>query len=366
MQRINLIFQVKLKSGVIAKIVLFMVVIFIMTSYMLPAKAEQEESDQTGQSVSQLTEDKDIITAPPAIWSMNTLLDSEIPDLDYADDRIVIFHSYFGLFVYDLKTEKIVNSLDLKVIGCQKVQNGGPLKVVANADGNKVYLYPYEKDYMYVFNLAENSLEKTRPTEAEDAFDGLVSSHDALPAADRKIYLCGNKSVIFQDGSFGHLYLTGNRAPDIMYVRKEKEWQLLTEKAHPAPLLTVQDDSYYKAFSNRASESFEAFVSVYAMMFDQRDYAGICSLTKGVEYSEDVQRDWQNDHLLFLSGEEIRPEENGRSCYKIAIQNLDNMEELSGTSYLYMIHGDNGWYADGLLRQEPPASEWWNAVQDSK
>ncbi len=360
MQRINNLFQEKSIHILFVRTVSFMVLSCILAGCMSAAKTEQKEAAQTEQSTSQLEDEDTIITAPPAIWSMNTLLDSEIPDLDYANDDMVIFHSYFGLFVYDIKGEKIVNSLDLKAIGCQKVQNGGPTRVVVSADGNQVYLYPYEKDQMYIFDLAENTLEKTRAEEPKDAFDGLVPSHDVLPATDRKIYLCSNKSVGFGDGTFGHLYLTGNAAPDILYVRKEKEWRLLTEKDHPAPLLTVQDDSYYNELSDKASESFEAFISVYAMMFDQRDFAGICSLTKGAEYREEEQRDWQKEHLLFLSGEEIKPEENGRSCYKITIGNLDNREEPPGTAYLYMVHGDNGWYADGLLRQEPPADEWWN------
>ena len=360
MKRANNIFQEKSPSGLFFKLIIFMLVSCIMTGCMMTAKAEQKEETQIEQRESQPAEDDDIIAVPPAVWSMNTLLDSEIPDLDYADNRIVIFHSYFGLFVYDINTEKIAASLDLKAIGCQKVQNGGPTRVVVNTNGTMVYLYPHKKDYMYILNLTENNLKKTKPEEAGDAFEGLVSSHDVLPDTDRKIYLCSNKSVIFRDGSFGHLYLRGNAAPDIMYVRNEKEWGLLTEKDNPAPLLTIQDESYYKEFSNKASESFESFVGVYAMMFDQRDYAGICSLTKGLEYSEDVHRDWQNENLLFLSGEEMKPEENGRSCYKITIQNLDNTEEPPGTWYLCMIHGENGWYADGSLRQEPPADEWWN------
>ena len=360
MKSIHNLFQERLKSGFIAGVVAFMAVSCILTGCMLTAKAEEREEVRMEQSEPRLAEEDDIIIVPPATWSMNTFLDSEIPDLDYADDRIVIFHSYFGLFVYDIKTEKIVNSLDLKAIGCQKVQNGGPTRVVVSTDGNNVYLYPHEKDHMYILNLAENNLKKTKSGEAGEAFRGLMPSHDVLPDTDRKIYLCSNKCVVFDDGSFGYLYLTGNAAPDITYVRGEKEWRLLTEKDNPVPLLTVQDDSYYKDFSKKASESFEAFVNVYAMMFDRRDYAGICSLTKGAKYQEEVQHDWQKEHLLFLSGEEIKPEENGRSCYEIRVQNLDNREEPPTTLYLYMIRGENGWYADGLLHQEPPAGEWWN------
>lgn len=290
---------------------------------------------------------------------MNTLLDPEIPDLDYASDSTVIFHGYYGLFVYDIKAERIVNSLNLKSIGCQRIQNGGPTEVVVSADGNTVFLYPYEKNYMYTYNLINNSIEKSEPKKMEDTFNNLLSSHDVLPDTDRRIQLCSNQAVSFSDGSFGHLYITGGAVSDILYVRDNKEWTLLTENDNPAPLLTIQDDSYYKAFSLMASESLESFMTVYERMFNLRDYAGICALTKDIEYNDDLQREWQNNNLHFISMEEIKPEENGRSCLKVEIQNLDNIDEPPSTSYIYVIHGDNGWYAEGPLHQEPPTSEWW-------
>jgi len=33
---------------------------------------------------------------------------------NYVDDEILIFHEYFGLFVYDLKAKKITSAADLK------------------------------------------------------------------------------------------------------------------------------------------------------------------------------------------------------------------------------------------------------------
>ncbi|NLT13463.1 MAG: hypothetical protein GXY05_03875, partial [Clostridiales bacterium] len=43
-----------------------------------------------------------------------------MPQLDYADDNIVIFHGDFGMFVFDLKTQTIIRSLDLGPIGCDQ------------------------------------------------------------------------------------------------------------------------------------------------------------------------------------------------------------------------------------------------------
>ena len=56
------------------------------------------------------------------ITYVSSLRDTDLPELDYADEDKIIFHAYFGLFVYDLNSNEIVSSLNLKELGCQKVQ----------------------------------------------------------------------------------------------------------------------------------------------------------------------------------------------------------------------------------------------------
>lgn len=63
---------------------------------------------------------------------------------DYVDDERLIFHGYFGLFVYDLKTEKIVFSADLKkAVGTTVVQGSEGAAVCVSADGSTIQLYFY-------------------------------------------------------------------------------------------------------------------------------------------------------------------------------------------------------------------------------
>ena len=64
-----------------------------------------------------------------AVWACNTYIDTDLPELDYADEDKIIFHAYFGLFVYDLNSNEIVSSLNLKELGCQKVQGGCDISV---------------------------------------------------------------------------------------------------------------------------------------------------------------------------------------------------------------------------------------------
>lgn len=63
---------------------------------------------------------------------------------DYADDDILIFHGYFGLFVYDLKAEKITFAADLeKAVGTTIIQGSEGAAVRVSADGNTIQLFFY-------------------------------------------------------------------------------------------------------------------------------------------------------------------------------------------------------------------------------
>lgn len=68
--------------------------------------------------------------------------------LDYADDDIVIFHGYFGLFVYDLKAREIVFSMDLKKsVGTTNIEGSEGAAVRVSADGSVIQLYHYPEKF---------------------------------------------------------------------------------------------------------------------------------------------------------------------------------------------------------------------------
>lgn len=89
------------------------------------------------------------------------------PVLDYADGTTVIFHDYFGLFVYDREKEEISVAMDLEAIGCQYTQGDTACEVWAAADGSNVYLHPMKADEMYVLDVKEQTLTKQPYTEEE-------------------------------------------------------------------------------------------------------------------------------------------------------------------------------------------------------
>ena len=98
------------------------------------------------------------ITQTPATWSLNQSLGADNPSLDYAGTNAeghnwVIFHGYFGLFVYDTDVQKIVYSLDLKSIGCDYTQGDAYCEVNVNDMGDTVTLHPMNSDTMFVLHL---------------------------------------------------------------------------------------------------------------------------------------------------------------------------------------------------------------------
>ncbi len=84
-------------------------------------------------------------TLTPKVTSPILMADDSIGAavlLDYADDEKIVFHGYFGLFIYDLTTEKITFHADLTAaIGVNYVQGDNYAEVLVSGDGKTVMAY---------------------------------------------------------------------------------------------------------------------------------------------------------------------------------------------------------------------------------
>ncbi len=78
--------------------------------------------------------------------SRDTLLGVEGAILDYADDNILVFHDYFGLYVYSETLNRMLGSLDLKSIGCDATQGDQYCEVYTAEGGTAVYLHPFGRE----------------------------------------------------------------------------------------------------------------------------------------------------------------------------------------------------------------------------
>lgn len=105
----------------------------------------------------------DAVAAEEAAYQLTDSIGADDPQICYEDEERMIFSGYFGLFVYDRKNCSIVQSLNLKAIGCDSTQGDAYCEIQASADGNTVYLHPYmDKENMYVYNIKDNTIQKTK------------------------------------------------------------------------------------------------------------------------------------------------------------------------------------------------------------
>lgn len=83
-----------------------------------------------------------VLEAPAPVISLSDTLGTEGPVLDYAKDGIVVFHGYFGLYVYSEAQGRVIGSVDLQAIGCGDTQGDNYCEIYVAEDGSAVYLHP--------------------------------------------------------------------------------------------------------------------------------------------------------------------------------------------------------------------------------
>lgn len=159
-----------------------------------------------------------------AEWTRDQTTGTELGFLDYASDDIVIFHGYYGLFVYDLNSKKLIRSLNLQAIGCEATQGDYYCSVSVSADGDTVQLHPNTSEDMYVYTVSDNTLMKLPYQEMKSRFGGLVGIMDALDF--EKIGNCSSKAVRFSGNEYGYLRATEWTLGSLTYVRGDMVYYL--------------------------------------------------------------------------------------------------------------------------------------------
>ncbi|GHU49082.1 hypothetical protein FACS1894127_1340 [Clostridia bacterium] len=194
---------------------------------------------------------KNYVTAAPAAWSPDMPLGATgVPSLDYASDKYIILHDYFGIFVYELQSQRIIRSLDLAAIGRHYTQGSDYCEVAVSADGGKVYLRTMETRKMYVWDLtAEPELslytggfERDWLTESFKT----VSIEAAIGAAYTSE--AGRYSVRAADfdGYYGYLYVgNGGNIGGLWYVVDDMVYdELFSERTSTALTFLAEPFSY--------------------------------------------------------------------------------------------------------------------------
>lgn len=134
--------------------------LFIVAVCFLTNPSVEKEKDSPASTAQEIETETIKVSVPVIDPSKGTGADGAM--IYYADESRMIFGGYFGLFVYDTKKNEILRSVDLKSIGCDATQGDDYCEVLVEADGSIVYLHPMSMDEMYVYDVEENTMTKTK------------------------------------------------------------------------------------------------------------------------------------------------------------------------------------------------------------
>lgn len=163
-------------------------------------------------------------------FSPEQIVGVDMVQLDYASDDIVIFHDYFGMFVYDLNSLRIVRSLDLKPLNCHQTQGDNYCDVSVSLDGNTVQLHPIGSENMFVYTVSDNTLQETTYKPMKDSFrDQFVPIEEVINST--KLGKFSHLAVRFDTGEYGYLHTEDGTIGTLSYVRGDMVSRLFDIKA---------------------------------------------------------------------------------------------------------------------------------------
>lgn len=244
------------------------------------------------------------ITAPALAADMPLGADNMI--LDYADGRTVIFHGYFGLFVYDKSLQSLVGAVDLRPIGCDATQGDNYCEVSVKADGSKVYLAPLARNMMYVYDTASGTMTmEAHDLKGIELFDAFRPQSDFLEEyvdvrSEQRAVITENDNNV----RYGYLSSATGTVLDMMYVEAGSEEGNYAYESYPIFLTYLEDDlsgSQNEPEGARSEPEELLNSSAYAMAVEAVSESGITveifnNTEERIDYSDDYKlKKWNGE-----------------------------------------------------------------------
>lgn len=291
-----------------------------------------------------------------AQWAENSMFDMEMYSLDYADADRIVFHISSGLFVYDLNSQKIIDSIDLKALNCQAVQTGGECEVaVYQNDKNQLRAaikpYPYSEEGSYIYDLENDELfaYDTSLLDSYKLFDGFASKYDTEVSETMRTWRAAGNVLPLDDGSYGALYWgPGPELANMSYEAGDQKWAVFQKEQATLPKLEKQDDSFYQSFSLYSGKEIGQCLLDYSAFYDSHDYDGIYALSTGLEYSDELRQEFAMRTDSLSGGQEVSHSEDEKEYLFEFICSDDSggQEQKVYVNFKYL-EGE-GWRAEGL------------------
>lgn len=277
------------------------------------------------------------VTITKPVITKETIFGADGPILDYGDEDRLIFHDYFGLFVYNIRENRLEGAVDLAAIGCQYTQGDAYCEIFARKDGGAVYLHPNNAEEMYVYNTAEAKLVRQAydgryfDSQSGELFWKLKSTSDCVDP-DYTVLRSSNCATL--PGSFLYLESGSGMLADLYYIveqaKERVQFAMIFEELFEEPV--EQSPFAYGDYTGYMDEcvrwsGYEQFI--------RRDYDG-----DGI-----VDRVWREDlsdyescryRIEFGNGDRLETRQMGNGMPEIQTCDLDGdgvREILFGQSY---------------------------------
>lgn len=313
--RIKNIMRYKKKAALIAVPVLALVVIVFITLGSNPVRDEAksgQQADVSGDNRREPLSEAEQIAITTPVMDQDMICGADGPFLDYADERMLIFHDYFGLFVYNTEENTLAGAVDLKAIGCQYTQGDAYCEVMVSKDGQTVYLHPLNIKEMYVYETAAQALTR-QPYDMEgvELFGGLRATRDCVEP-DYTV-LRSTDCVPLQEERRLYLESGSGMAADLYYVIEQNgEWVQFAKLFEPLPEQETLGGEGYDISPEEAAVIPEVGMLSYedavrrgtVREYDRETGGTLPGLGLGVWYSVEV------DGIEYLYGRYDHDEEN--------------------------------------------------------
>lgn len=291
-----------------------------------------------------------------AQWAENSMFDMEFYSLDYADSDRIVFHISSGLFEYDLKSQKLTHSIDLKALNCQEVQTGGECEVAVYQDGDHrlravIRPYPYSDEDSYVYDIESDELFAYDASLLDDhvLFDGFASKYDSDVSEAMRTWRAAENVLPLGGNAYGALYWgPGPDLANLCYEAGDQKWQIFHKEQATLPRLLKQDDNFYQSFSLHSGKEILQCLMDYRGFYNIHDYAGLCALSTGLVYSDAMQQEFSEHLDEMVHFEEVSHSEDEKE-YLFEVTYTDGSGEKEQKGYLNFKYLDGeGWRAEGL------------------
>lgn len=151
------------KRNIIVTVFIFLLILAIGKAMLTDATQPEKASPKHLKRSSGQGGQKKMLSAKKAEYKLTDKCEAdgtnEPYSIYYEDETRMIFAISSGLFVYSREKEEIVQSLDLREIGCATAKKNPHCEIDISEDGKTAYLHITNDNKMYQYSIDTNTLQ---------------------------------------------------------------------------------------------------------------------------------------------------------------------------------------------------------------